>query len=138
MADDFHCSFCGQSRRAARKLISGPKVFICDACVLTCIRTALAAEESKTGYMAQVEAPSNPSGGSGKPPGCSFCGIPHRDTRLALRCFNPEYPERAICAECIGLCVDILDEEFPGQLPEEMLSWPEAARQKGDRRPTSR
>ena len=30
--DDFHCSFCGRSRREVRKLISGPRVFICDDC----------------------------------------------------------------------------------------------------------
>src|ERR1700682_3543790 len=31
--DDFHCSFCGKRRREVRKLISGPRVFICDECV---------------------------------------------------------------------------------------------------------
>jgi hypothetical protein len=29
---DFHCSFCGRARQDVRKLISGPRVFICDAC----------------------------------------------------------------------------------------------------------
>ena len=31
--DEFHCSFCGKQRREVRKLISGPRVFICDECV---------------------------------------------------------------------------------------------------------
>ena len=31
-----HCSFCGKSQREARKLIAGPKVFICDECVELC------------------------------------------------------------------------------------------------------
>lgn len=30
------CSFCGKHRREVRKLISGPKVFICDECVSLC------------------------------------------------------------------------------------------------------
>ena len=34
--DDFHCSFCNKRRREVRKLISGPRVFICDECVSLC------------------------------------------------------------------------------------------------------
>ena len=34
--DDFHCSFCQKRRREVRKLISGPRVFICDECVNVC------------------------------------------------------------------------------------------------------
>lgn len=30
------CSFCGKSQDAVRKLIAGPAVYICDACVKTC------------------------------------------------------------------------------------------------------
>jgi hypothetical protein len=30
---DFTCAFCDAHRRDVRKLISGPRVFICDACV---------------------------------------------------------------------------------------------------------
>jgi hypothetical protein len=31
-----HCSFCGKSQHGVRKLIAGPKVFICDECVGLC------------------------------------------------------------------------------------------------------
>ncbi len=31
--DDFACSFCGRLRRQVRKLISGPRVFVCNECV---------------------------------------------------------------------------------------------------------
>ena len=34
--EEFHCSFCGKQRREVRKLISGPRVFICDECVTLC------------------------------------------------------------------------------------------------------
>ena len=30
------CSFCGKSHAEVRKLIQGPGVYICDACVLVC------------------------------------------------------------------------------------------------------
>jgi hypothetical protein len=31
-----HCSFCGKSQHDVRKLVAGPKVFICDECVELC------------------------------------------------------------------------------------------------------
>jgi ATP-dependent Clp protease ATP-binding subunit ClpX len=31
------CSFCGKSQHEVRKLIAGPKVFICDGCVDMCV-----------------------------------------------------------------------------------------------------
>jgi hypothetical protein len=31
-----YCSFCGKSQHEVRKLIAGPTVFICDACVALC------------------------------------------------------------------------------------------------------
>ncbi len=34
--EEFHCSFCGKQRSDVRKLISGPRVFICDECVTLC------------------------------------------------------------------------------------------------------
>ena len=34
MITDFRCSFCGKLRSEVRKLISGPRVFICNECVL--------------------------------------------------------------------------------------------------------
>jgi ATP-dependent Clp protease ATP-binding subunit ClpX len=34
--EEYQCSFCGKQRREVRKLISGPRVFICDECVTLC------------------------------------------------------------------------------------------------------
>ena len=34
---DFLCSFCGKARKEVKHLISGPKVFICDECVVLCV-----------------------------------------------------------------------------------------------------
>jgi hypothetical protein len=34
---EMFCSFCGKSQHHVKKLIAGPKVFICDECVDICI-----------------------------------------------------------------------------------------------------
>lgn len=31
------CSFCGKDEHEAQKLVAGPNVFICDACVAICV-----------------------------------------------------------------------------------------------------
>jgi len=36
-AQTLYCSFCGKSQHDVKKLIAGPKVFICDECVECCI-----------------------------------------------------------------------------------------------------
>jgi len=33
---DARCSFCGKSRDKVQRLVAGPGVFICDACVALC------------------------------------------------------------------------------------------------------
>jgi hypothetical protein len=33
----FACSFCGKSEHVAKRMISGPRVFICDECVELCV-----------------------------------------------------------------------------------------------------
>jgi len=32
------CSFCGRSADEVRKLVAGPRVYICDACVTAAVR----------------------------------------------------------------------------------------------------
>src|SRR5262249_15259577 len=79
---DFHCSFCGRARADVKSLISGPRVFICDACY--------AASVAQRREIAQ----------------CSFCGI--QDERDGLQ---SQTSEAAICHECLDLVRDILAEE---------------------------
>ena len=35
-AGPYFCSFCGKSQQEVKKLIAGPAVFVCDACVALC------------------------------------------------------------------------------------------------------
>jgi ATP-dependent Clp protease ATP-binding subunit ClpX len=47
--DELACSFCGKSRADVRKLISGPKVYICDECVNLC-NEIIAREDATPGH----------------------------------------------------------------------------------------
>jgi ATP-dependent Clp protease ATP-binding subunit ClpX len=55
-----HCSFCGKSQHEVKKLIAGPKVFICDECIDLCndiIRDELPATMSSDGREARADLP---------------------------------------------------------------------------------
>ena len=52
------CSFCGKSADAARKLIAGPGVYICDDCVYVCKKILEEEEDILTGeYLDEVPKP---------------------------------------------------------------------------------
>lgn len=52
------CSFCGKSSDAARKLIAGPGVYICDDCVYVCKKILEEEEDMLTGeYLEEVPKP---------------------------------------------------------------------------------
>jgi hypothetical protein len=105
------CTFCGRSQRQVRKLIAGPGVYICEACV------ALADGVVSSG------------GAAGTPPGrmhaapeqdggvrCRFCGK-RRDhvtgvAAMPARPGDPAAGPAAICAECLLLCNLIIAEEL--------------------------
>lgn len=71
-----------------RKLIAGPMVFICDACVRLALETLAAA----------------PAGPPPKaPPECGFCG------KAMAKTF--EGVGTRICEECLGLCSELIAEE---------------------------
>ena len=45
-----HCSFCGRSERDVGRLLAGPQVYICDACVVACNNILAAVPDSFTGW----------------------------------------------------------------------------------------
>jgi hypothetical protein len=88
------CSFCGIPQEIARKLIAGPSVYVCDACVEI-------AGSSARGDRAVGRFRSDRLGC------CDFCGkTATRDLVLAST------DENAICRECLDLCDEIIAEEL--------------------------
>jgi hypothetical protein len=89
-AGTVRCSFCDQSRAQVRKLIAGPGVMICDACVSLALEALDSGEAGSPGTVRLVAAspagaaePTRPTGQTGEtdpsgPTGasarCHFCG----------------------------------------------------------------
>lgn len=95
------CSFCKRPESRVAKLIAGPKVFICDACV------ALAEQCVITG-----PTPATPGGFAlareGAKARCSFCRKGRTIDRLLLTS-----PPANICRECLLACRQILIDSTP-------------------------
>ena len=126
MATEFSCSFCGRLRSEVPKLLSGPRVFICDSCVRDCISLATdtVAPQTSSGAL-RVIAVAGPLPGGNRP--CSFCGD-RAPSRLKIARHDSELDVTwLICANCIGLCVQMLADYLGGEWNERMTSWPEAA-----------
>jgi ATP-dependent Clp protease ATP-binding subunit ClpX len=51
------CSFCGKSQHDVKKLIAGPAVFICDACVALCTTIIADTSEPADGEQPKIEWP---------------------------------------------------------------------------------
>lgn len=114
--EDFHCSFCGKRRAEVRRLISGPRVFICDECVGRCRQVlgprliaedAPDAPERTTADMPAQAIPDDEEiTAERKPPDehhCSFCGM--LKTEVARLVAGPTV---YICNECVELCEDVI------------------------------
>jgi hypothetical protein len=121
-AREFSCSFCGT--RSARKLIAGPKIFICDECVATSAAKLGAGDtiEQSTAALTWMPSPP-PSGGAlsrifrktqrSIPPHCNFCG------KSSVELVQPpsELGTCAlICGGCLLLCQQLIAEELAAQV----------------------
>jgi hypothetical protein len=51
-----HCSFCGQSATEVKRMLGGPAVHICDACVGVCNRILAATPADFVGWEKMTEA----------------------------------------------------------------------------------
>jgi ATP-dependent protease Clp ATPase subunit len=94
--DDFHCSFCGKRRREVIKLISGPRIFICNECVVLC--RDILDKVQKAGKQ--------DDGPKARGLHCSFCGKPQEEVRALIA-----GPTVYICDACVLLCEEIIEEE---------------------------
>ena len=103
------CSFCGKPQPEVRKLIAGPRVYICDRCI------ALTENVISSGNAASTDLGSiNTAPDQDKPIRCSFCGK-DRDRTADLAVVSAATARKtfaAICAECLALCDEIIVEEL--------------------------
>jgi ATP-dependent protease Clp ATPase subunit len=129
----FACTFCGRPHAQCGKLVSGFDGLICDACVALCIEAAPAADSPGTPPISvqpsQLDlAPVLQQYLDGRPvqfghdrTRCSFCGKDPHGVRLFYR-----GQVSCICAECIGVCIDVMVAELGGEWTVRQRAWPEA------------
>ena len=136
---DMICSFCGRPSTQVAKLIAGPRVYICDACVG-------AAEQVLPGESSTEGTPERSAGGGGGPMElvpfdsrvrCSFCRqksvhvlvkvkqksrdaappddvaaytLAHPEDRSRLEVRVVKSGGKAVCSKCLQICRRILDD----------------------------
>ena len=99
------CSFCGTSGTAARTLVAGPGVFICERCV-DLADGVLAGNARARRRWESLEPP--PASGSSKwrrRGQCSFCGKKQGEVAGLA-----EAGDRRVYQECVDLCHQIVAE----------------------------
>lgn len=94
MTDPSHCSFCGRTRVAVRKLVAEGSAAICDVCVGVAHGRPVARGQRSL-LPGAVTGP--------RAPACSFCGAPPGPS---LGLFDG--PGVAVCTDCIVLCEQLL------------------------------
>jgi len=108
---ELNCSFCARPQRKTRKLVAGPGVYICEACV-TAADSVIATERSERTGIGTLEAVA----ATARARRCSFCGKHrHRVSGLATTLDNPHGKlgtDAAICSECLTLCREIHAEQL--------------------------
>src|SRR5262245_25060865 len=97
-----HCSFCGKSQDDVRKLIAGPKVYICDECVDLC--NGILGRESDA--VPDASTPPQPIAA------CALCKLPKDVAELRLVAGRD-----ALCVECIDAVRAATDAADPNNAP---------------------
>ena len=106
------CTFCGTSQYEVRKLIAGPGVYICDACV-ELAQGVLSSGSVANTRLGPVRAVADQDGRAR----CRFCDK-HRDQVTGMAAMPTETGggeasgPAAICDECLSLCIEIIAEEL--------------------------
>lgn len=120
---DMICSFCGRPSTQVAKLIAGPRVYICDACVG-------AAEQVLRGESSTEGTPERSAGGGpmelvpfDSRVRCSFCRqksvhvlvkvkktLAHPEDRSRLEVRVVKSGGKAVCSKCLQICRRILDD----------------------------
>jgi ATP-dependent protease Clp ATPase subunit len=103
---DVTCAFCNRLLPMSPRVVAGPKIFVCDNCVVNAWAYMLRPHGNNAG--AQDDAPQY----------CSFCG----KERQAIACLASHGASR-ICNECVELCSGILLERLGFKRGIELPLW---------------
>jgi hypothetical protein len=99
--DLLSCSFCGKSQKQVRKLIAGPRVYICDGCLGRVHAVIAGHGRTASTPIATIQQVSDEGGAEQ----CSFCGKQrHQVAAMASA------GDARICNECLELCDEIVEE----------------------------
>jgi hypothetical protein len=99
------CSFCGREQRQVRKLVAGPRVYICDPCIMAAVGVTASGRAAKDPALQPVPASSQLL--------CSFCGKARIQVHALVSApTGNEQKLPTICDECLGLCGEILSEQL--------------------------
>jgi len=89
------CTFCKRSQDGVAKLIAGPNVFVCDACVVLAEQVLAGSPTGPILALAREDAKAR----------CSFCRKKHTHDRPVLT-----GPAANICTPCLNVCRQILED----------------------------
>ena len=91
---DAICTFCGRPPSEVEKLIAGPNVFICDACVALAARALVTKRPAGALALAKSALAR-----------CSFCRKRNAGARIVIA-----GPASNVCADCLTVCRQILED----------------------------
>ncbi len=117
------CTFCGQNQAQVQKLIAGPHVYICDACVAQARNVISSGPVPGGPFVPVIMMPERgqPESEPKVKLACSFCGKQlHQVAGLAASSAPPApsslkrgpAPRAAVCTECLDLCAEIIAEDL--------------------------
>jgi ATP-dependent protease Clp ATPase subunit len=90
------CSFCDRPQSDRLLLVAGPRIFICDSCVVHALATILSSSNGAVALERDAKCY------------CSFCGKESKDvSAVATR------GKAIICDECITLTIEVVLEKYP-------------------------
>lgn len=85
-----HCSFCGKPHTEVKKMIAGPKDYICDDCAIG----FLSLPEGAASTNSQIRS-------------CSFCG---KSAHEVGTFFGRQ--QARICKGCLDICREIIEDDL--------------------------
>jgi hypothetical protein len=100
---DAVCTFCGRPPSEVSKLIAGPNVYVCDACVALAEQVVAGSPKAPSLFFL--------SRGNARS-ACSFCGEKREPGRPVVT-----RGEANVCGDCLRLCREILSERAPSEPP---------------------